>query len=43
MKNRVLFAVLFLASFLAARADLSPFGIVYGPKGAFSIKAPEGG
>lgn len=24
-----------------ARADLSPFGIVYGPKGAFSIKAPD--
>lgn len=37
-----LIALLFLLGLVAARADPSPFGIVYGPKGAFNIKAPEG-
>ncbi len=42
MKNRALLTALLLASCLVAQADLSPFGIVYGPKGAFKIDAPDG-
>ncbi len=37
-----LIALLFLLGMVTAHAEPSPFGIVYGPKGAFNIKAPEG-
>ena len=40
-KDRLVLLLLLVALF-AARAGLTPFGIVYGPKGAFNIKAPDG-
>lgn len=40
MRALVLVGLFFIA--LATLAERSPMGIVYGPKGAFSIKAPDG-
>jgi len=39
---RIASVSLLLAAFLSANAGPSPFGIVYGPKGAFNIAAPKG-
>ncbi|MGZ4983498.1 MAG: hypothetical protein ACXV9Q_05320 [Chthoniobacterales bacterium] len=43
MKLRLVFAFVFvLGLFAGAGAEQVPFGIVYGPKAAFNIAAPEG-
>ncbi len=41
-KTHLLLAVFLLAIFADSSADQVPFGIVYGPKAAFNIAAPEG-
>lgn len=41
-KTHLLVALMLCAAIMDSAADLSPFGIVYGPKAAFNIAAPEG-
>ena len=42
MKSKIFCAVVLAAGSLAVLAGPVPFGIVYGPKAAFNIAAPEG-
>jgi hypothetical protein len=44
MKTKIHFLVALMlgAAIMDSAADLSPFGIVYGPKAGFNIAAPEG-
>lgn len=42
LKQHWLVVWTFWVGTVVSLADLAPFGIVYGPKGAFNIKAPEG-
>jgi hypothetical protein len=44
MKTKIHFvvALMLCATIMDLTADLSPFGIVYGPKAGFNIAAPEG-
>jgi hypothetical protein len=41
-KTHFLVALMLCAAIIDSAADLSPFGIVYGPKAGFNIAAPEG-
>jgi hypothetical protein len=41
-KTHILVALMLGAVIMDSAADLSPFGIVYGPKAGFNIAAPEG-
>lgn len=42
MKKYLLALLTLWLGIAVSPSELSPFGIVYGPKGAFNIKAPEG-